>query len=220
VRVEESAGVGYDPGRGRYDAEMAAMEARFDALPVVAESRRPTVLFWEFDDKTGRSRLAPGQAPADMLVSEVERTRRFRVLDRSRIRAFLEQQKLDRSDLFEPSGRAARLLNCEYQLQGAITVLDGGERYAAQSAYTKGKTCWGRAEVELFLYDAGTGELLRGGRGVGRYEETIVQRGGEGPGNSYRPEFTTLALRMAIRDGVLDLVERMGEENENRESAP
>lgn len=220
VRVEESAGVGYDPSRSRYDAEMASMEGRLAALPEVPVSMRPTVFFWEFANKTRKGRFVLDEAPADMMVSELQRSMRFRVLDRLRIQAFLDQQRLDRSDLFESSGRAAELLSCEYQLHGVITILDGGDRYAAQSAYGKGKTCWGRAEVELLLYDARTGELVRSGRGVGRYEETIVQRGGEGPGNSYGPRFTTLALRMAIRDGVLNLVEGMGEERPKKEEEP
>lgn len=110
-----------------YQARQAlAHEAAFARMP--PESN--TVAVMPFAYAGTDSEIAPlGRGLAQLLVTDLAKSRQIRVLERERMQAILDEMKLSDSAEADPSTalRSGRLLRAADVVQGSITPLPGGE---------------------------------------------------------------------------------------------
>lgn len=103
------------------------------ATPTVAEAAKPRVAVIEFKDKTQHySWYRAGEAAQDMLVTELVKSGKYRVIDREQLAAIMQEKNLSLSGEIDPKTavKAGKLLGVEYLVTGALTELGVADRGA------------------------------------------------------------------------------------------
>jgi len=128
------------------------------------------VIVGEFEDKAEHSWYhgpGPGQGMADMLITALMQSGKFRVYERAALDEILAEKNLNMSDLANPNANAAQKLEIgDIMIKGVITefgykegkvggsLADSVLKRASVGSYT------GRVAVDLRMIDLGTGEVL------------------------------------------------------------
>ncbi|MBI5441300.1 MAG: hypothetical protein HY900_08835 [Deltaproteobacteria bacterium] len=103
------------------------------AFSAVAAAAKPRVAVIEFKDKTQHySWYHAGQAAQDMLVTELVKSGKYRVIEREQLAAIMQEKGLSLSGDIDPKTavKAGKLLGVEYLVTGALTELGVADRGA------------------------------------------------------------------------------------------
>ncbi len=98
-----------------------------------AFAAKPRVAVIEFKDKTGRySWYRSGEAAQDMLVTELVKSGKYRVIEREQLAAIMQEKNLSLSGDVDPKTavKAGKLLGVEYLVTGSLTELGVADRGA------------------------------------------------------------------------------------------
>lgn len=128
------------------------------------------VIVGEFEDKAEHGWYhgpGPGQGMADMLITALMQSGKFRVFERAALDELLAEKNLSMSDLANPGENAAQKLEIgDILVKAAITefgykesktggsLVSGALKKASVGSYS------GRVAVDIRLIDIGTGEVL------------------------------------------------------------
>jgi len=146
------------------------------SLPV-PEERIPVAVF-ELRDKTGQYRddklanrksTVVSQGATEMLITALDRSQQFIILDRVNFQHLLTEQDLrGKKRLAEnnPYPEINKLIGAKYIIEGAITeyncdVITGGTKLAIAGVGGKTKFAQATAAIDLRVTDTTTGEVLK-----------------------------------------------------------
>ena len=135
--------------------------AALAVTPAFAEKPRIAVL--AFENKADNQWWYHGGAEAaqDVFVTELVKSKKFRVIDRERLDALMREKNLSMSGAVDPSTavRAGKLLGVKYFLTGAVTEYGVTDASASGFGVSVGKRKF-VAAMNARIIDAETGEIL------------------------------------------------------------
>lgn len=172
-------------------ATMALLAGATLSAPVLADEK-PSVAVIEFKNESGAGwwRGGVGWELAGMLTNELASMRSFRVLERSKLEAVLEEQNLGASG--RVAGEAAKigqLVGAQYLIAGTVTAYEEDVSSSGGGISFGGVSLGGKSEsaylaVDLRVIDATTGEVAHvrtiEGRSKGGGMSIGLYRGGFG----------------------------------------
>lgn len=169
----------------------------------VSAQSRPTVAILDFDFGTIQNWWSGnwdiGKGIADMLVDELVNDGSYRLIERKRLDAILEEQNFSSSDRADPEAkqvaRIGKALGVKYLIVGTITKFGlesknlnvggggwGGGKFGLGSVGTsKGKA---NVAVTARIIDTTTGEIMASAKGDGTSSRSGLLLGGGGGGGA------------------------------------
>jgi curli biogenesis system outer membrane secretion channel CsgG len=183
--------------------------ARFGAVVVAvaglmvasgnAQASRPTVALLDFDYGSvnhwwgGNEDI--GKGIADLIVDGLVEDGSFRVIERKKIDAILNEQNFSASDRVDPSAKVAKIgkaLGVKYLIVGSITKFGtedskkgvGGGGFGSKFGVGSIGKSEGKANVAIAarVIDSSTGEIMAVAKGEGQSKRSGLMLGGAGGG--------------------------------------
>lgn len=138
------------------------------APPAKAPAAKPRVAVLELEDKTSRySWYQAGRSAQEMLITELVKSGRYRVVERDRLRSLMAEKELSLSGDVDPKTavRAGQLLGVEFLVAGAVTELGVSDSHASAPGYRgfpgfSVKTQKMEAALDVRAISATTGEIV------------------------------------------------------------
>lgn len=163
-----------------------------------------------FDNKTPYGQRELGTAASDILVTELQKTNQFILVEREKIQHILDEQRFQASDLVEPMtvAKVGRLLGVSAIITGAVTQFGQKEEGVEAIVYQR-RTQKAECTVDLRVVDVATGEIVVADSGRGEAEQTVQSSLGIGGRASYDSTLAGDALRAAIFKFSKNVVTRM-----------
>ncbi len=106
------------------------------SAPAFAQSNKPRVAVLEFKNKASHyswTWYEAGRGAQDMLVTELVKTGRYRVIEREQLAAIMQEKNLSLSGDIDPrtAVKIGKMLGVEYLIAGAVTELGTTDRGAS-----------------------------------------------------------------------------------------
>lgn len=154
----------------------------------VLADERPTIAVIEFTNDSGAGwwRGGVGRELAGMLGNELSATRSFRVLERSKLEAVLEEQNLGASGrVADNAAQIGKLVGAQFLVAGTVTAYEEDVSSSGGGISFGGVSLGGKSEsaylaVDLRVIDSTTGEVAHvrtiegrskgGGMSIGLYK--------------------------------------------------
>lgn len=113
-----------------------ALLALFTASPLLAQGAKPRVAILEFKNKASHytwSWYEAGRQAQDMLVTELVKSGKYRVIEREQLQAIMQEKHLSLSGDIDPKTaiQFGKMLGVEYLIAGAVTELGVTDRGAS-----------------------------------------------------------------------------------------
>jgi curli biogenesis system outer membrane secretion channel CsgG len=110
-----------------------ALLALFSASPLLAQGAKPRVAILEFKNKASHytwSWYQAGRQAQDMLVTELVKSGKYRVIEREQLQAIMQEKHLSLSGDIDPKTaiQFGKMLGVEYLVAGAVTELGVTDR--------------------------------------------------------------------------------------------
>ncbi|MEC9489923.1 MAG: CsgG/HfaB family protein [Halanaerobiales bacterium] len=133
--------------------------------------KKPRIAIYRIADKTGKidedgSRVLT-QGATDMMITALKRSRQFKVLDRTRLGNFMNEQQLKKEDRLAPGEgpTLGKLSGADYIIEGAITEYQIDKKsggFGLTIAGTGGTKQYAIAStaLDIRLVDTTTGEVV------------------------------------------------------------
>jgi curli biogenesis system outer membrane secretion channel CsgG len=184
-----------------------ALLTLFTASPLLAQGAKPRVAVLEFVDKSTHyySWYQVGRAAQDMMVTALVKGDAFRVVDRERLQALMQEKNLSISGDVDPKTavKVGKLLGVEYVIVGAITEF--GVTNSGASAPGFGglpsfsmKTQRMDAAIDARAINTSTGEIVWADTAKDSSSDKSVYVGGAG-GGSHDGEKLDKILRPVVQ---------------------
>ena len=187
----------------------ATTSVREEAPPIPSVGPRLRVAVVEFENKTTYgSRL--GTAAADILVTELGKTDRFILIERTKLAKLFEEQKLGMTGAVDAdtAARMGRVLGAAAIVTGAVTQF-GVQTKGTDMLITESKQQVADAVVDVRVIDVETSQILYAESGEGRAETKTGTFLGLGSSASYNEAMEGNALRAAITSLAANLTVRL-----------
>jgi curli biogenesis system outer membrane secretion channel CsgG len=170
------------------------------AVPVAAQSTRPTIAILNFDYGTVQKWWSGtqdiGSGISDLLVDELVNDGTFRVIERKRLDAIMAEQDLAQSERADPSAKTlvqiGKLLGARYVVTGSVTKFGteqsqksvSGGGWGSQFGVGSVGTSKGKAHVAIAarIIDTTTGEIMASAKGEGTSKRSGLLLAGAGGG--------------------------------------
>ncbi len=173
------------------------------ATVLPAQDEKPRVAVLDFENKADNSWWWNNGANAaqDIFVTELVKSGRYRVLERERLEAILQEQNLSLSGDLDPATalQLGRLAGVKYFLTGALTEYGGTDT----GGYGGGIGASRRTFVAAFnarLIDAETGDIVWADEGRGEESNMRVSVFGVGGGVNNDERMFDKVLKPIIQD--------------------
>ncbi len=193
--------------------EPAYMRGREAAPSTVETYRGPKrrIAVVDFVNRTATGRRELGDSATDILITELQKTGQFILLEREKVQKILDEQRFTGSEMAEPAtaAKVGRMLGVQAIVTGSITDFGQKEEGMDTIVYQR-RTQVADATVDVRIVDVSTGEVLVADSGRGRAETTITGSMGLGGRTSYDSTLAGEALRAAIFKFTKNIVDRMG----------
>jgi curli biogenesis system outer membrane secretion channel CsgG len=153
-------------------------------------------------------------AARDVLTSSASRHRGFTIIDWARLSAVLFRRNLEWSDVSDEDDQRQELqevLLNDYFLVGSVTSYGEHMEYQA-SAFSKSKMQIVKVQLDLFLKDAITNEIVASSRSHANAQRKLTQSLGFGAAGGSDPTLALEALSRAADQGVVDIYEQLVKE--------
>jgi len=170
------------------------------AIPVAAQSTRPTVAILSFEYGTiehwwsGNQDI--GEGISDLLVDELVNDGSYRVIERKRLDAILAEQNFSQSERADPSAKTlaqiGKVLGVKYLIVGSVTKFGtensnksvGGGGFGSKYGIGNVGTSKGKANVAIAarMIDTTTGEIMASAKGEGTSKRSGLLLAGAGGG--------------------------------------
>lgn len=196
-----------------------------DSISRLPEDRHaPVVAVTSFDNRAGfEGQWKLGDGMADLLVSELVKSRNFVVVERQHFDKITGELSRQQSGLFRPEGKTpvGRMKNAQYLIRGVINDFShtGGGGFSVsvlRTLFLLGRSHTARVALTLTLVDVETGEILSAvqSTGVIRTSEAFAKASYDGVSFGGDVFFETplgRATARAIYGGVKQLTRDMPE---------
>jgi curli biogenesis system outer membrane secretion channel CsgG len=170
-------------------------------LPAAAQTSRPTVALLDFDfngiQNWWGGNQDIGKGVADLLVDELVNDGSFRVIERKKLDAILNEQNFSNSDRADPSAKTisqlAKVLGVKFLIVGSITKFGteasnksvGGGGFGSKFGVGAVGKSEGKANVALTarIIDTSTAEVMVSSKGDGTSKRSGMMLSGAGGGS-------------------------------------
>lgn len=191
---------------GRVTKEEAVTDLKpRDPRPADARKRVAVV---DLEDKTEYGKHKLGTAAADMLANYLVKSQQFRVFERQKISAALDEQKLGQSGIIDPAtaARVGKGIQVEYVVYGAISNF-GMRVESTNIILAHSKTLIAECTVDVRVINVETTEIVYSMDGRGRADRAATGMLGMGGSGSYDQTLAADSLRAAIAKMMDDLID-------------
>jgi len=195
-----------------------------DSIPALPEDlHAPVVAVTSFENRSGfAGQWQLGSGMADLLVSELVRSRNFTVVERQHFEGLVDEIQRQQTRLFRGEGKTAigRMKSAQYLLRGVINDFSqtsgGGLSVAFRSLFFGGRGHNARVSLTLTIVDIESGQIIASVQSTGlvRTREAYVEANYKGVSFGGDIFFATplgKATARAIRGGVRQITEDMPE---------
>lgn len=195
--------------------------ALLSAPAVLAQGAKPRVAVLEFKNKASRytwTWYEAGRGAQDMLVTELVKTGKYRVIEREQLAAIMQEKNLSLSGDIDPrtAVKIGKMLGVEYLIAGAVTQLGttdrgasvpgGLGRFGLPSVSVRSQKA--EAAVDARAFSTSTGEIVWADSAKDESSDASVYVAGAGGGASdhgkvdkiLRPVVQKLAASFAKAD--------------------
>lgn len=131
------------------------------------DSVRPVVAVTSFENRSGfPGEWQLGSGMADLLVSELVRSKGFTVVERQHLESVVGELTRQRNDLFRPEGKVdmGKLKNAQFLVRGVINdfsqVGGGAISVAIKSLFFGGRGYNARVSLTMTIVDVESGEII------------------------------------------------------------
>jgi curli biogenesis system outer membrane secretion channel CsgG len=168
------------------------------------------VIDFEVKSRYGSGRL--GQAAADILVTELVKTKQFIVVERDKLKILMEEQSLGMSGVIDPktAAKAGKVLGLNAIVTGAVSET-GVKTSGTDIGVYKKKIQSARVTVDVRVVDATNGRIIMADSGKGLAETTTKEYFGLGDRASHDENLADEALRAAIVQLLDNIIQQMAE---------
>ena len=170
--------------------------------------RRVAVI--EFDNKTPYGQRELGTAASDIMITELQKTGAFILVERDKVQSLIDEQKFSNSELAEPATavKLGRMLGASAVVIGSVSQFGEKEQGEDVVIYQR-RSQIADATVDVRVVDVASGEILVADSGRGEATQTIKNTLGMGGRASYDTTLAGDAMRAAIFKFVKNVVDRM-----------
>lgn len=186
-------------------------------LPAAAQAALPGIAVMELENKSGWQGYELGDGMADMLTTALVQTKKFRVIERARLKKILEEQELGASGLVTPqtAAKIGKLLGVQYMVIGSVNQY--GTKSSGASAFGVGiKKNSAQVGLDIRLIDTATAELLTAATGQGSESSGSLDISNEDliPTDISigSPDFNSTQIGKATRKAVDDVTKKVVKE--------
>lgn len=164
----------------------------------------------DFDNKAPYAQNRIGDTATDIMITELTKTGKFIVIERSKMQSLLNEQKLDQSGAIDPAtaARVGKILGLQAIVTGSVSQF-GLKKEATDLLVTKGKRQIVEATVDVRVVDAETGQVLFADSGKGVVNKKTREVLGLGGKSSYDETLEGEALRAAIVQFMTNLTSQV-----------
>ncbi len=169
--------------------------AAYAAETMSGPKKKIAVTTFENNTRFGKRRL--GQNISDILITELTKTGRFIVLERSRVDDIMSQVALSQAGITSGNLEQVELLDTDYIITGAVS------KYAVSTAgnsnlFTQSKIQKATVAVDVRIIDVRTGEVLLAETGAGMAQKEFSRVLGMGSSGGYDESLEADAFRAAV----------------------
>jgi len=167
---------------------------------------------FKFQNKSTYGQGKLGQSATDIFITELVKTDKFIVIERSEMDQFEKEHNLVAAGVVDPSTavKAGKVLGLNAIVYGTITQFAISEGYKDYGIYKK-RTDIVDCVVDVRIIDAQTGQILFADTGKGRTQSEKKQFFGLGERGSYDQTLAENALRASIVQLFDNMIQRMAE---------
>lgn len=178
------------------ESPMTATETKGKPSKYFGPKRRIGVV--DFENKTAYGQRL-GEATSDILITELAKTNRFVVVERSKLNKILDEQKLQASGAIDPRTvvQVGKVLGLNAIVTGSVTEF-GVKTEGSEYLLVQSKRQTAEASVDIRLVDAETGQVLYADSGKGEARSGKGSVLGLGTRGGYDETLEGKALRAAI----------------------
>lgn len=184
------------------------------AEPARAPAAKPRVAVLEMEDKTSRySWYQAGRSAQEMLITELVKSGKYRVIERDRLKSLMSEKDLSLSGDVDPKTavRAGQLLGVEFLVVGAVTELGVTDSHASAPGYRgfpgfSVKKQRMDAALDVRAISATTGEIVWSDSKSESTSDSSVYVAGAGGGSQDRQKLDRL-LRPIVQKLARSLAE-------------
>jgi len=150
-------------------------------------------------------------AVRDVVTQTIYKQEFFKIIDWARLSSVLFRRNLEWSDVSSDDNKRNEiqeiLLN-DYFLTGTLSHFSERVEYDS-GGFSKSKTQIANVQIDLFIKDAITNEVLAASRGIGEQKQKVKQSLGFGSGAGANLGLAQKTLNTAVTNAVVDLVKQM-----------
>jgi curli biogenesis system outer membrane secretion channel CsgG len=200
-------------GHVRAKNEPGYMRERSAPRNTVNDYRGPKrrIAVVDFDNQTPYGKRELGDSATDIIVTELQKTGQFILVEREKVQRILDEQRFSTSEAAAPetAAKLGRLLGASAIVTGSVTQFGQREEGVDTIVYQR-RTQIAEATVDIRIVDVNTGEILVADSGRGAANRTIEGSMGLGGRATYDSTLAGEALRAAIFKFSKNVVDRMG----------
>ena len=151
----------------------------------------------------------------DVVTQSLYQQKHFKVIDWARLSSVLFRRNLEWSDVSNDDkarGELQEILLNDYFLTGSLSNFSERIEYGG-GGFSKNKTQIANAQMDLFIKDAITNEVIAAARGLSEKKQKVKQSLGFGSGAGANLALAQQTLNIAVTNAVKDLVEQMQQKN-------
>ncbi len=179
-----------------------------DTKQLIGPKKRVAVVNFKVESVYGKRRL--GNVSSDILISVLQNTGRFILVERERLSAIIDEQKLSMSGLVDTSTAVSigSLAGADAIITGSVTKF-GVNITSSDVLLGDSKTQTANAEVSVRLIDIATGTVVTAETGEGKAVKSYSSFMGIGSTGGYDEALEGDALKAAIMNVVEKIVQSM-----------
>jgi curli biogenesis system outer membrane secretion channel CsgG len=173
-----------------------ALLALFTASPLLAQGAKPRVAILEFKNKASHytwTWYEAGRGAQDMLVTELVKSGKYRVIEREQLQAIMQEKHLSVSGDIDPKTaiQFGKMLGVEYLIAGSVTELGVTDRGASvPGGFLRGlpsvnvRSQKAEAALDARAFSTSTGEIVWADTARDEKSDASVYVAGAGGGAS------------------------------------
>jgi len=196
-----------------------ALLALFTASPLLAQGAKPRVAILEFKNKASHytwSWYEAGRQAQDMLVTELVKSGKYRVIEREQLQAIMQEKHLSLSGDIDPKTaiQFGKMLGVEYLIAGAVTELGVTDRNASvPGGFLRGlpsvsvRSQKMEAALDARAFSTSTGEIVWADTAKDETSDSSVYVAGAGGGANDRNKVDKL-MRPVVQKLAASLARR------------
>ncbi len=160
---------------------------------------KPRIAVISFENKAGWGGYRLGDQAADMLVTQLVKTKQFRVMERDQLASILQEQNLGESGRVDQATAAkiGKIAGVEYMVIGAVTQFGKTESGASGLGFGVKRDKYS-GKIDVRLVSVSTSEILDVWEEESQTSNVKVNVGGFGGGVDYDEKIAHEVLQDAI----------------------